>query len=129
MQQPCGIFDAVQPFNLGTARVTPAQLYSRLVCSTAQAAVLNLATDMPGAGIIHPPLCTLSLEGLFRGFAADGLTGGLQRQIDLPDDSRLTRLIFATGLLLLIISCTRNQQAEREQFPHSGISGIDLNYA
>jgi len=91
--------------------------------------MLDFATDLPGAGIIHPPLYTLSLEGHLRGLAADGLTGGRHGQINLPDDSTLTRLVFATGLLLMVINSTGNQQAEREQFPHSGISGIELNYA
>jgi hypothetical protein len=88
--------------------------------------MLNFTVDVPGTGIIHPALDTLPPEGFFRGLTVDCLTGGLEWQIDLPDHPALSRLLFATALRLLIESRARNQETEREEreeSPHSGISG------
>lgn len=59
---PCRVLNAGQPFDIGTGWVAPAELDTRLVGGTAQAAKMNLPVDTPGPCFIQPALHTLSME-------------------------------------------------------------------
>jgi len=118
MQKFCGVVDSSQPFDAGTDRVTPAQSDAHLVGAASEAAVLNLGPDVPSTCLIQPTLDSRSLEGPLRGLIVGDSRGRLQRQIDLPDYTRLIRLLLTSG-------GAPNQQADGKQFPHSGISSIE----